>query len=1074
MNDKNSQNLTILHVSDIHRTPDEPVSNQNILAALIADLQRQQQKENLPKPDILVISGDLTQAAREDEYDEAYELIDRLKDELTLPDLSRVVLTPGNHDIDWDASEAVFKSGLRKPSEVDDALLFTHGPLYFWTDEKTYAQRLARFRAFYRRIYKREYGAMRRDQYSIHAYPDLGVCFTGLNSSDRVDHMRSQGSICVDALFAAEERLREELSVESADCIKIAVWHHDLNWLGRKEHEDGLEPSILGHLADAGYDLALCGHAHRTNFNEYTYSNFRLPIVAAGSLCAGAHQRAESTPRLYNLIQIQGNTVRVHTRFRETKDTPWRADTRSGCSYFDIPLAACLKQPREPKGLATEPMAIPDEYYVKLIRDFEYLDISGVDNDRTIRLKLNDVYVKLRVIPDEDEPERETAGNSNEFGAFDIHTALKRYRLLVIVGDPGSGKSTFLKFIALIIGRARMENDPGLAQTRLNLSAPLPVPIFISLWDFSDYIRRNGKADDNTLLRYIVERFGEYRIFLDEADIRAMLISGVCCLLFDGLDEVPTETGRARISRLVEAFVADYPDNRYVLTSRVRGYTGGAILRGDFRRCDIQDFDDNDIQHFARNWFCALLNVTPEEMDQSDSPAHQQYEALIRGVTMPRVRILAVNPLLMTVIAIVHCNRKRLPEQRVELYDECIDVLLGQRKEAEIQGILAAATDDHETDKKRRYERKWTRKRFAEIALSLLLQEQEEEITKQRVIEILTEPFLARHNCSAEQAQIEVELFLDHHKLRSGLLVSRRSQSYRFVHLTFQEYLAAWALAGHSDYWSLARPHLREQKWFETLQLLGGEFAQNSDELLCIYLDRLMSEMGKSITDQAPIIALCANIVRDTQDVANLKPNTRKTYEGALRGTLGVFKPEEKVPGKTQLEVLEALAGLGRAVKAQLISASKSQHYKVRSRAVALLVPHLQDDDLFAMTHIFDDRSKETIKTYLRALLERDEERTKNLLGSLTQSGCKLAEAVLELHWYLDVDLFSFTVFDLLFSWLRGCDWYRYDNRYFYTHLVTAISGYIKAAIERDENRFKMFLKERNNQKKITLLAVAA
>ena len=54
-------------------------------------------------------------------------------------------------------------------------------------------------------------------------------------------------------------------------------------------------------------------------------------------------------------------------------------------------------------------------------------------------------------------------------------------------------------------------------------------------------------------------------------------------------------------------------------------------------------------------------------------------------VSKPRIvfGLLAVNPLLLTVIAIVHWNRKRLPEQRVDLYDECVDVLLGQRKEAE-------------------------------------------------------------------------------------------------------------------------------------------------------------------------------------------------------------------------------------------------------------------------------------------------------------------------------------------------------------------------------------------------------
>lgn len=180
--DAMSGGLTILHLSDVHRTPDEPVSNQNILDALTADLRRQQEQEGLPKPDFLVISGDLTQAALEDEYNDAYELINRLKDELSFPDFSRVILVPGNHDVNWDISETVFRTSYRKPSKVDDALLHTQGRLHFWTDEKTYAQRLNPFRVLHHDIYGREYGVERREQFEVWPFPDLGVCSVGLNS----------------------------------------------------------------------------------------------------------------------------------------------------------------------------------------------------------------------------------------------------------------------------------------------------------------------------------------------------------------------------------------------------------------------------------------------------------------------------------------------------------------------------------------------------------------------------------------------------------------------------------------------------------------------------------------------------------------------------------------------------------------------------------------------------------------------------------------------------------------------------------------------------------------------------
>jgi predicted phosphodiesterase len=179
MNNKNQGRVTILHLSDIHRTSDEPVTNDHILHALRADLKRQQVNEKLPKPDILVISGDLTQAGREEEYEEAFSLINALKDELTVPDLNRVVLVPGNHDVNWDICGTVFKTGRSKPAGIDDALIVPMGSLYLWTDEKSFAQRLGPFSEFYRRIRNRSYGVERKEQYDIWIFPNEADKVTG-------------------------------------------------------------------------------------------------------------------------------------------------------------------------------------------------------------------------------------------------------------------------------------------------------------------------------------------------------------------------------------------------------------------------------------------------------------------------------------------------------------------------------------------------------------------------------------------------------------------------------------------------------------------------------------------------------------------------------------------------------------------------------------------------------------------------------------------------------------------------------------------------------------------------------
>lgn len=674
---------------------------------------------------------------------------------------------------------------------------------------------------------------------------------------------------------------------------------------------------------------------------------------------------------------------------------------------------------------------LPLSYYESIVRAFESLDIAGIDNDRAVDIPLSEVYVRLRVIKDED------TGGSDEGadeGPIDIHAALSLYRRLVIVGDPGSGKSTFLKFIALILSRAQVENNPGLATSKLNIPPPLPVPFFVSLWDLADFIKTSKGANDNTITDFIVSRLADIGITLSRGSVEEMFESGSCCLLFDGLDEVPTEQGRTLISRLVERFVGRFKKNRFVVTSRVRGYTGGAILRGEFVRCDIQDFDERDRKEFLKNWFAALLGLSVEEVLEEGRASLLEFDALRNSIeSKDRIRMLAVNPLLMTVIAIVHWNRKRLPDQRVDLYDECVDVLLGQRKTAErISRFQQLETLDETTEELNHYDRAWTRKRFSEIALRIL-ESGAEDITHNLVVNLLVPRFRDRGAPTDEQAHHDALIFLDRQELRSGLFVSRKSQSFRFVHLTFQEYLAAWNLANRSldGIKSTIESHIRNPQWFETLQLLGGELARNSDEKLDQYISFLLENLGTSIAEQAPIIALCANIMRDIKGVAEIKPETRQIYTRALKGTLDAFNPHSFIAAKTQLEVLEALAQLGAAVKEHLIEATKSSYYAVRSKALDLLIPHLPDEDLFHMQHLLEDRSQETVFVYLAALFERDKTRAIQLLVNNNRFNPKITKSI---AWIFNTHLDGFdkdAIAAILKNLLENC----YLDSYFYLAL---------------------------------------
>jgi NACHT domain len=662
-------------------------------------------------------------------------------------------------------------------------------------------------------------------------------------------------------------------------------------------------------------------------------------------------------------------------RWLSDADRPWVADT-----------------PRR-TGLTRSGINPPDAYYETLERHFHRLDIAGIDNDRAFEIPLSEIYVRLRVMFDEDS--RQDFGEVSDAEAIDIQTALLRYSKLVIVGDPGSGKSTFLKYIALMLARSVLQNNPSIAIEKLCMEEPLPIPIFVSCWELSDFLRERNNADLSALLDFLVDRLTKHGFRINSAELESLLSSGHCCLLFDGLDEIPTDAGRGMVSRLLEYCVRRFSRNRYVITSRVRAYTGDTILKGEFARCDIQPFNIHDRAQFLKNWIALLFRIGPDNVLVDGTDANREFQSLTGIETNDRIRPLAVNPLLLTVIAIVHWNRKRLPEQRVDLYDECVDVLLGQRKEAEYVQVGRVGAFDERAEQRQEEERPWLRKRFAEIALRILEGEaNREEVSKSDIVKLLAPRFLDRGATNLEAAEIQAAHFLEKQEVRSGLLVSRREYSYRFVHLTFQEYLAAWHLS-NKEFDLVPRviePRLRQQRWFEPLQLLGGEWAKQSDEKLDRYLEWLLDRQGQTIIERAPVVALCANIVRDTSGVAELTQKTRKRFRAAVEDTLDAFRPKSGVPVLTQLEILEALGQLGAAVKSHLIDATKSGLNQVRARAIEMLLPHLSDDELFEMGHLLNDRSKEPIKTYFRCMLSRDPHRTASWLNQQEKFSEKATE----------------------------------------------------------------------------------
>ncbi|MFN8444387.1 MAG: NACHT domain-containing protein [Caldilineaceae bacterium] len=254
-----------------------------------------------------------------------------------------------------------------------------------------------------------------------------------------------------------------------------------------------------------------------------------------------------------------------------------------------------------------------------------------------------------------------------------------------MLGDPGSGKTTLLRYLALLYARDLAESST-LVQSKLLSDEPARLPILLPLRQVGTYLQPNAEVSIEghaQLLNFLLRSLKEERITLPEDFFDEWLTSGKAVILLDGLDEVADPELRRRVARLVERFTQAYADCRFVVTSRIVGYSGSARLGEEYVTTTVRDFTLADVAQFLGNWHrlvaVGLMGAGPS----ADAHAAEQTRQLLEAIeNNPRIRDLAINPLMLTVIAMVHRDRVKLPDRRAELYAEAVDVLLGKWEEA--------------------------------------------------------------------------------------------------------------------------------------------------------------------------------------------------------------------------------------------------------------------------------------------------------------------------------------------------------------------------------------------------------
>lgn len=244
-------------------------------------------------------------------------------------------------------------------------------------------------------------------------------------------------------------------------------------------------------------------------------------------------------------------------------------------------------------------------YLQHVISRNRYLQLQGIrSGGKLVSIELDQIYVTLRAtreraIREEDEwlkaeaafapgelhrgreGARESARVSTETVVVSVNEALAAQQRLVVLGDPGSGKTTLLRYLALLYARDIAEHTT-LVRDKLGLNENACLPILLPLRQIGAFLRKQD--DDGTdghalLLDFLFKSLKNERLDLPADFFDDYLQTGRTVILLDGLDEVADPDLRRRVARLVEDFTRAYPQCRYVVTSRIVGYTGAALRR---------------------------------------------------------------------------------------------------------------------------------------------------------------------------------------------------------------------------------------------------------------------------------------------------------------------------------------------------------------------------------------------------------------------------------------------------------------------------------------------------------------
>ncbi|MDP2997243.1 MAG: NACHT domain-containing protein [Bryobacterales bacterium] len=376
----------------------------------------------------------------------------------------------------------------------------------------------------------------------------------------------------------------------------------------------------------------------------------------------------------------------------------------------------------------------------------------------------------------------------------------------VIVGAPGSGKSTFFEWLQLKLASA---------EEMFVMAGQQAIPLLLRVRQLDTQKLPRGAA-------LIEQATGskDQASLMPAGWIERQMAAGRVLFMVDGLDETDPESRDRHLIPWLLKLVQKYPACRWLVSSRPVGYPPAYLREHKFAECELLDFGESEIAEYTKHWCTAVRLARNEAIEEARREGTADGKAIVESFQKHGyIRNLARNPLMLSAICLVnYFEQGELPKDRAVLYRLCVEGLLhhwDQRRGIHSEFGLAEKL-----------------RACREVAVAMQADDRA-EYEGEKVLQVFTRVF-----DDSDRAR----KLLEHVRYRTGLLLERRAGGFAFAHLTFQEYLAAQAVLegnlGGIDSERLVREH-DDGRWQEVIALYA---AMASLPAAGDLLDRLMAQ----------------------------------------------------------------------------------------------------------------------------------------------------------------------------------------------------------------------------------------